>query len=186
MITKAHTPTAGFSTFVANVVTCLQLAGIILPKKFDTWYKKGLELSSSTLESVKLPDDTYYVFGNNLFYALALYNSFQMAEFFGCTAIAHKLEEFCHSPIFGVKKSHYLWILRQNEEQTSRRLQKLGFHLSYFELYDSDILAQLFGSIFFIQNLILLMAKKYEYAELQYVKMNDVLKASSDLIYAPQ
>ena len=109
-----------------------------------------------------------------------------MAEFFGCTVIAHKLEEFCHSPIFGVKKSHYLWILRQNEEQTSRRLQKLGFHLSYFELYDSDILAQLFGSIFFIQNLILLMANKYEYAELQYVKMNDVLKASSDLIYAPQ
>src|SRR5438093_4692577 len=186
MITKAHTPTAGFSTFVANVVTWLQLAGIILPKKFDTWYKKGLELSSSTLESVKLPDVSYYVFGNNLFYALALYNSFQMAEFFGCTAIAHKLEEFCHSPIFGVKKSHYRWILRQNEEQTSRRLQKLGFHLSYFELYDSDILAQLFGSIFFIQNLILLMAKKYEYAELQYVKMNDVRKASSDLIYAPQ
>jgi fructoselysine-6-P-deglycase FrlB-like protein len=183
-ITKSYTPTAGFSTFAANVVTCLQLAGIILPKKFDTWYKKGLELSLASIESVKLPKATCYILGNNLSYSLALYNSFQMAEFFGCTVIAHKLEEFCHSPIFGVKKSHDIWILGQNEEQISLRLQKLGFHLSYFELYNSDILTQLFESIFFTQNLILLLAKKYGYTELQYVKMKDVLKASSDIIYA--
>ena len=38
---------------------------------------------------------------------LALYTSFQMAEFFGSSlATAHKLEEFCHSPVFGLKKSH--------------------------------------------------------------------------------
>jgi hypothetical protein len=59
----------------------------------------------------------------------------------------------------------------------------LGFRLSYFELYNSDILTQLFESIFFIQNLILLLANKYGYTELQYVKMKDVLKASSDIIY---
>ena len=70
-----------------------------------------MELSLSSFQSVKLPHETSYILGNNLFYALALYNSFQMAEFFGSTVIAHKLEEFCHSPIFGVKKSHNLWIL---------------------------------------------------------------------------
>jgi fructoselysine-6-P-deglycase FrlB-like protein len=183
-ITKEYTPTAGFSTFAANVVTCLQLAGINLPKKFDKWYKKGMELSLASIESVKFPKDTSYILGNNLSYALALYSSFQMAEFFGCTVVAHKLEEFCHSPIFGAKKSHDLWILGQNEEQISLRLQKLGFHLSYFELYDSEILTQLFESIFFMQNLILLLAKKYGYTELQYVKMKNVLKASSDIIYS--
>jgi fructoselysine-6-P-deglycase FrlB-like protein len=183
-ITKAYTPTAGFSTFVANVVTCLQLAGINLPKKFDTWYKKSLELSLTAIQSVKLPEDTCCILGNNLSYALALYSSFQMAEFFGCTVIAQKLEEFCHSPIFGVKKSQDVWVLGQNEEQISLRLQKLGFHLSYFELYNSERLTQLFESIFFMQNLILLLAKKYGYTELQYVKMKDVLKASSDIIYA--
>jgi fructoselysine-6-P-deglycase FrlB-like protein len=183
-ITKSYTPTAGFSTFVANVVTCLQLAGIYLPKKFNTWYKKGLKLSLSSIDSVILPDETSYILGNNLFYALALYYSFQMAEFFGSTVIAHKLEEFCHSPIFGVNKFHHLWLLGQKEEQLSRRLEKLGFRLSYFELYNSDILTQLFESIFFIQNLILLLANKYGYTELQYVKMKDILKASSDIIYA--
>jgi fructoselysine-6-P-deglycase FrlB-like protein len=183
-ITKVNTPTAGFSTFVGNVVTCLQLAGIIIPKKFDTWYKNGLELSSSSLESVILPDETSYILGNNLLYAIALYNSFQMAEFFGSTVIAHKLEEFCHSPIFGVKKSHDLWILGQNEELISRRLEKLRFRTSYFELYNSDILTQLFESIFFVQNLVLLLARKYGHTELHYVMLKDVLKASSDMIYS--
>ena len=46
-----------------------------------------------------------------------------MAEFFGTTAAAHKLEEFCHSPIFGMKKSHNLWILGQKEECISKSLE---------------------------------------------------------------
>ena len=107
-----------------------------------------------------------------------------MAEFFGSTVIAHKLEEFCHSPIFGVKKSHDLWILGQNEVPISRRLEKLGFRTSYFELYNSDILTQLFESIFFVQNLVLLLARKYGHTELHYVMLKDVLKASSDMIYS--
>ena len=182
-ITKVNTPTTGFSTFVANVVTCLQLAGIILPKKLDTWYKKGTELSLSSFQSVKLPHETSYILGNNLSYALALYSSFQMAEFFGCTVIAHKLEEFCHSPIFGLKKSHCVWVLGQNEEQIRKRLSRLGPRLSYIELYNKDIFTQLFTSIFFVQNLILLLAEKYGYTELQFVMMKDVLSASSDIIY---
>ena len=121
--------------------------------------------------------------GNSTLYAVAFYASLQMAEFFGSTAVAHKLEEFCHSPIFGLKKSHCVWILGQNEEQIRRRLNRLGLRLSYIELYNKDIFTQLFASIFFVQNLILLLAERYRYTELQYVTMKDVLKASSDIIY---
>lgn len=183
-ITRTKTPTAGFGTFVANVVTCLQISGITVPQKFDSWYKKGIELSLNFINSMILPEETLFILGNNTLYALALYTSLQMAEFFGSTAVAHKLEEFCHSPIFGLKKQHHLWILGQKEEQISRRLGKLGLDLSYFELYHSDMLTQLFQSIFFVQNLILLLAEKYGYTELQYVMMKDVLKASSDIIYS--
>jgi fructoselysine-6-P-deglycase FrlB-like protein len=182
-ITKANTPTAGFRTFVANVVTCLHIAGIMIPKKFETWHKKGVELSLKFLNSTVLPTETLYLLGNNILYAISLYTSMQMAEFFGSTAVAHKLEEFCHSPIFGLKKSQYLWVLGQNEEQIRRKLDRLGLHLSYFELCNKDIFAQLFVSIFFVQNLILLLAEKYGYTELQYVIMKDVLKVSSDIIY---
>ena len=131
-ITRVKTPTAGFRTFVANVITCLQLLGIDVPNKFDHWHKEAKQLSSKISESLILPNDMLYILGNNLFYPLALYTSFQMAEFFGTSAVAHKLEEFCHSPIFGMKKSHNLWILGQKEEWVSRSLGKLGSSTSLY------------------------------------------------------
>jgi fructoselysine-6-P-deglycase FrlB-like protein len=182
-IKRTDTPTAGFGTFVGNVVTCLQIAGVTVPQKFGIWHENGVQLSHSLLESFTIPQETLYLLGNNILYAVALYASLQMAEFFGSTAIAHKLEEFCHSPIFGLRKSHCVWILGQNEKQISRRLSKLGFRLSYIELYNKDIFTQLFAAIFFVQSLILFLAERYRYTELQYVTMKDVLKASSDIIY---
>ena len=182
-ITKVNTPTAGFSTFLANVVSCLQLAGINMPKRFEMWYKKGIKLSSTAIKYVTIPSDSAHILGNHVFYALGLYTSLQMAEFFGSTFTAHKLEEFCHSPIFGAKKTQDIWILGQKEDLISQVFRNLGFRTSYFELFKHDRFAQLFESIFFVQNLILLLAKKYRYTELQYVMMKDVLRASSDLIY---
>jgi fructoselysine-6-P-deglycase FrlB-like protein len=183
-IKRTDTPTAGFSTFVANVVTCLQISGITIPEKFEIWHKKGVQLSLDLLESIVLPKgDSIYLLGNNILYAIALYASFQMAEFFGTSAIAHKLEEFCHSPIFGFKRPDYIWMLGQNESQVDQRLNGLGIRLSYMELYNEDILAQVFESIFFVQNLMLLLAQRHGFTELQYVLMKDVLKASSDIIY---
>jgi len=180
---KAHTPTAGFGSFVANVVTCLQVAGITVPKKFDIWYQNAVKMSQNVLESLVLPEDTVFILGNNILYPLALYTSFQLAEFFGTRAVAHKLEEFCHSPIFGLKSPDSVWILGQNESQVNQRLNILGLRLSYFELYNSDIVRQLFESIFFVQNLLLFLAQRHGLKELQYVTMKDVLKASSDIIY---
>jgi len=180
---RAHTPTAGFGSFVANAVTCLQVAGITVPNKFDKWYQNAVKISKNVLESVVLPVDTVFVLGNNTLYPLALYTSLQMAEFFGTTAVAHKLEEFCHSPIFGLKTDDSVWILGQNESQVNQRLQMLGLRLSYIELFNSDILTELFESIFCVQNLMLLLAKRHGLEELQYVTMKDVLKASSDIIY---
>jgi fructoselysine-6-P-deglycase FrlB-like protein len=183
-ITRAQTPTAGFSSFVANVITCLQLAGLVVPQKFDMWRKKGVQLSLQSLNSIALTrDESVDLLGNNLLYAIALYASFQLAEFFGTTAHAHKLEEFCHSPIFGFRKPNQLWIFGQNDEQISERLGKLGLHLSYNELYNQDVFAQLFETIFFIQSLILLLAEKNGYSEMQYVKMKEVLQTSSEIIY---
>ena len=182
-ITRTKTPTSGFGTFAANVVTCLQLAGIKVAQKFDIWHKNGVKMSYDLFESVTIPRQPLFILGNNILYALSQYASLQLAEFFGTTAIAHKLEEFCHSPIFGFQKSHGIWILGQDETKISDRLERLGLHLRYFELRNKDRTAQVFESIFFLQNLILLLAEKNGYTELHYVMKKDVLKASSDIIY---
>jgi len=182
-ITRVKTPTAGFRTFVANVITCLQLLGMDLPNKFDHWHKNATEISSKISESLILPDNVLYMLGNNLLYPIALYASFQMAEFFGTIAVAHKLEEFCHSPIFGLKKSTNVWILGQNEKIYSSRFKELGPRISYIELFNSDLVTQVFQSIFLVQNLMLQLATRYGYTELQYRVEEDILKVSSDLIY---
>ena len=135
---------------------------VTVPQKFDSWYKKGIELSMNFIDSMILPEETVYLLCNNTLYALALYTSLQMAEFFGSTAVAHKLEEFCHSPIFGLKKSHHLWILGQNEEQISQRLGKLGLRLSYFQLYNSDMLHYCFNQYFLCRIQISFWAKNMD------------------------
>jgi fructoselysine-6-P-deglycase FrlB-like protein len=180
-------PISNFSTFTANVVTCLQIAGINVPQKFDIWHNKGVKLSQKFLDSKTLLDGidemVVFILGNNMLYPLALYTSLKMTEFFGTTAVAHKLEEFCHSPIFGIKKSHQLWILGQDEKPIAQKLSQLGFKISYMELYNQDSVSQLFESIFYVQNLMLLLAEKYGYTELNYLGMKYLLKLSSDLIY---
>ena len=180
---NSSTPNSGFRNFIANVVTCLQIAGITVPKKFGMWYQAGTKISQNVIESLTLSPETTFVLGNNILYPIALYTTFQMAEFFGTTAVAHKLEEFCHAPIFGIEKSHQMWLLGQNEQTVRQKLSRLGLKLTYIELYNQDILAQLFESIFFVQNLMLLLAKKYGYVEQKYLMMKDVLKTSSDIIY---
>ena len=182
-ITRSQTPTAEFAALVANIVTCLQLSGITVPDKFDIWHRKSIELSSNLLDSVKLPSDTTFVLGNNLLYAVALYTSLQLSEFFGTTAVAHKLEEFCHSPIFGIRQPHHIWILGQREHSIKESLKKLVLQLSYFELYNSDSVAELFQSIFFVQSLILLLSERNGLTQLRYVSENDILKTSSEIIY---
>jgi fructoselysine-6-P-deglycase FrlB-like protein len=180
---RAHTPTAGFGSFVANAVTCLQVSGITVPKKFEMWYQNAVKISQNALDSLVLPANTVFVLGNNVLYPLALYATLQMAEFFGTTAVAHKLEEFCHSPVFGVRNAHQLVILGQNEKSIAHKLGKLDLKISYIELYNQDVLSQLFETIFFVQNLMILLAERYGSTELYYRMSEDALKASSEIIY---
>ena len=181
------TPITIFSNFTANVLTCLQIVGVKIPDKFDTWHYNGVQLSQNFRDSEsflnRINNMTLFILGNNILYPPALYASLKMTEFFGTTTVAHKLEEFCHSPIFGITKSHRLWIFGQKEELINQKLTKLGLKISYTELYNQDPFSQLFESIFFVQNLMLLLAEKFGYTELNYLKKKPVLKTSSDLIY---
>ena len=180
-ITSTDTITS-YSTFTANVVTCLKLTGVTIPRKFETWHRNGTMLASD-LGSVKLPLSVLHILGNNILYPIAVYASLKMAEFFGVTATANKLEEFCHSPIFGAKPFHSIWIFGHDEEIIGKKINKLNSQFHYFEFKNSKLLSQLFQSIFFLQSFMLLLSKEHNLKELKYLQMKKVLKISSDIIY---
>jgi fructoselysine-6-P-deglycase FrlB-like protein len=171
-----------YSTFTTNVVTCLQLAGISVPQKFQMWHRNGMALASS-FNNVIFPKRVLHILGNDVFFPLAIYASLKMIEFFGVTTIPNKLEEFCHSPVFGIKPSHAIWILGRTEDTTIHKLANLKNDFNFFNIRNPDLLSELFESIFFLQGLMLLFCEKYELTELKYVLMKKVLTLSSDIIY---
>lgn len=171
-----------YSTFTTNVVTCLELAGISIPRKFQMWHRNGMELVSS-FNHVSFPKHVLHILGNDVFYPLAMYASLKMTEFFGVTTIPNKMEEFCHTPVFGIKPSHAIWILGRTEDTTSHKLGNLKNEFTFFELKNPDLLSELFESIFFLQGFMLLFSEKYDFTELKYILMKKVLTISSDIIY---
>lgn len=174
-IKRTDAPTAGFSSFIAYIVTCLQISGVTIPQKFHIWLENGAQLALD-MDSLMLPQQIQYICLGNILYPVELYTSFQMAEFLGTSAIAYELEEFCHSPIFGFKTSDYAWIFGQNESHVGDHLSQ-GVHVK--TILNSTI--QIFSHYCFNQysscrNLMLLLSEKNQLTELQYVMMQDVLK----------
>ena len=180
--TSMTNTSTSYSTFTTNVVTCLELAGISIPRKFQKWHRNGMDLVSS-FNHVSFPKRVLHILGNDVFYPLAIYASLKMTEFFGVTTIPNKMEEFSHSPVFGIKPSHAIWILGRTEDTTSQKLGNLKNELNFFELKNPDLLSELFESIFFLQGFMLLFCEKYDFTELKYVLMKKVLEVSSDIIY---
>ncbi|HJU79956.1 MAG TPA: hypothetical protein VJ599_10385 [Nitrososphaeraceae archaeon] len=178
-VARANT---SYSAFTANVAICLQLAGISIPRKFQMWHRNGMALSSS-FDNVNLPKGVLHILGNDVFYPLAIYASLKMSEFFGVTTVPNRMEEFCHSPVFGIKPSHTVWILGRTENTTSQNLANLNNKSNFFELKNQDVLSELFEAIFFLQGFMLLLCEKHNFNELKYVLMKRVLAISSNIIY---
>ena len=108
-------------------------------------------------------------------------NSWQQFQF-PCLVPIFPVSTVPYGYFFDHNNTNYLWSMCQNEEPVSKILNRLETHLTYVELYNPDIFAQLFASIFFVQNLIMLIAKEYGYTQLQFLLKEDILKASSDII----
>ena len=173
--------TTSYTAFTANVVICLQLAGMSIPPKFEMWHRNGAALSSR-FHHFCIPKGVLHILGNDVFYPLAIYASLKMAEFFGVTSLPYRMEEFCHSPLFGIKPSHTLWILGRTEDITCNKFKNLKNGYNFFELKNPDPVSELFEAIFFLQGYIVLLCEKHNFSELKYVLMKKVLAISSEII----
>lgn len=153
-------------------------------KNLNLWHKESMKLAMDFSQLILLPlKFPIYFLGNNMLFCLALYGSLKVTEFFGITTISHKLEEFVILQYLAPKNLILFGFFWQNEKTVSLRLEKLGMDIHYFELYNEDVLARSFQSIFFLQNMILLLAKTQGFNHAQYLLDKEKLRTSSDLIY---
>jgi fructoselysine-6-P-deglycase FrlB-like protein len=130
----------------------------------------------------KISKDSYFILGNGVLYPVAIYGSLKLNEVFGARAMPYPAEEFCHSPLFSVKKSDQIIALGRGAEQLSERLSREGFSSAHADFKDTGI-GLLLQSTFFMQLLVLKLAQKRNLTSCYFLKNKKLLRISSDFIY---
>jgi hypothetical protein len=136
---------------------------------------------------------SYFILGNSQLHAIALYGAVKFNEVFGAKALAYPAEEFCHSPLFSIKKTDHAIVLGGEEDndddnydnssrRLSRRLNEEGFSSVYvgFKCTAIELLLQ---ATFFIQLFVLKLAQKYGLTDCYFLRNKKLLRVSSDFIY---
>jgi fructoselysine-6-P-deglycase FrlB-like protein len=176
---SAGVTTAGTISFTSSMLACISLAATIRLPDLDRIYRQA----ASQVENAarKIEKGNYFILGNRMLYPVAVYGALKFNEVFGARAVAYPAEEFCHSPLFSLKKNDQVIVMGRGE-QLSRRLVKEGFSSVHVDFKSSGI-GLLLQSTFFMQLLVLKLAQMRGMVSCYYLKNKKLLRASSDFIY---
>ncbi len=127
---------------------------------------------------------SYLILGDGLVYPVALYGALKFNEVFGARAVPYPAEEFCHSPIFSIRKSDQIIVIaaENDNKKLDKRLNQERFSSAYINFNGTGI-ELLLQSIFFMQLLILKLARLRGLADCYFLKNKKLLRTSSDFIY---
>ena len=127
---------------------------------------------------------SYLILGDSLLYPVALYGALKFNEVFGARAVSYPAEEYCHSPIFGARKSDQIIVMgaENGNKKLDKRLNQEGFSSVHINFNGTGI-ELLLQSIFFMQLLVLKLARKRGLAECYFLRNKKLLRTSSDFIY---
>lgn len=171
--------TSGTISFTSSLLACASLVTKIQTLSLEKIYrqaeKQGIRIAG------KIDKNSYVMLGNGLLYPAALYGSLKFNEVFGARAIPYPLEEFCHSPLFSIKKSDQVIVIGA-DYGLDKRLNKEGFSSAHVSLHGANI-DLLLQSIFFMQLLVLKIARRRGLADCYFLSNKKLLKMSSDFIY---
>ena len=98
-------PTSSTISFTASMLSCISLIRKI--KGLDiisNIYKQTQKEVENIIESISDRASTYIFLGDGIFFPIAIYGALKMNEVFGQKSIAYSVDEFCHSPIFSIRK----------------------------------------------------------------------------------
>lgn len=177
---SAGIATAGTISFTSSMLACISLVAKIRLPDLGRVYKQA----QSQVEQIarKIDKDSYFILGNGLLYPVAIYGALKFNEVFGKRAMPYPAEEFCHSPLFSIKKIDRVIAMGRDVEQLSKRLNREGFSSVHVD-FKGEGIELLLQSIFFIQLLVLKLAQRCGLTSCYFLKNKKLLKVSSDFIY---
>ena len=189
--------TAGTISFTASMIKCISLTTQLqLPSDLRKIYNRAEKQAKQVICKIdnkrRRSSSSYFILGNGQLHAIAMYGALKFNEVFGARATAYPTEEFCHSPLFSIKQTDHAIVLGDNDDddddddansrKLSKRLNEEGFS-SLHVGFKSTGIELLLQATFFIQLLVLKLARKYGLTSCHFLKNKKLLRVSSDFIY---
>jgi glucosamine--fructose-6-phosphate aminotransferase (isomerizing) len=171
--------TAGTISFMSNMLACTALATRVkLPANLGMIYKQAEGKARQSAN--KISKGTYFILGDGILYPAAVYGALKFNEVFGAKAFPYPAEEFCHSPLFSLKKGDQVIVM--GKSKLDQRLNNEGFSSVHADFKGAGI-GLLLQSVFFMQLLVLKLAQRRGLTSCYFTKNKKLFKTSSDFIY---
>ena len=186
--------TSGTASFFLSMLTCLSLTTKIKYNRKDL--KFAFEIANNRIDDLlkEIPNTTSSILflADGVLYPVACYASLKLNEALGIRSYPYSLEEYCHAPLFSIKKDDKIIILDGYENNFSqsniiknfvKKLKGLNYSLSSLNFPGPTYLDCLFQAIFSAQLLSFKMAQKNGLVDCFFVQNQDLLGVSSGCIY---
>jgi fructoselysine-6-P-deglycase FrlB-like protein len=187
---KTNISTSGTIGFAASMLFCLSLVRKVdYLSNLKRIYEESI-VPADHISNYKLKSSTSHIFlGNGIFFPAALYGSLKMSEVFGVRSFAYSLDEFCHSPIFSIKNKDRIIIVGSDRRDLSvsktmaNQLSEINIATFYVDCRSQSMIKSLLKSIFFLQLYTVKLAIKNRLKDCYFLKNEQLLSLSSQLIY---
>lgn len=179
---SADVITAGTISFTSSMLACISIAAKVkLPADLGKIYRQAENQAEHAAGKIG-NKSSFVVLGDGVLYPAAIYGALKFNEVFGARAVPYPAEEFCHSPLFSVKKSDQIIVMGSGGKQLNERLGREGFSSVHVDFKSAGI-GLLLQSTFFMQLLVLKLAQRRGLASCYFLKNRKLLRMSSDFIY---
>jgi fructoselysine-6-P-deglycase FrlB-like protein len=184
---SAQATTAGTVSFTSSLITCISLVTeVTFPKKMEDLLelaKKQADRSARQMRSA----ESFFLLGDGLLFPIALYGALKLNEVLGAKALPYPVGEFCHSPLFSLQNTDALLALVNHDDdggsKLTAQLASEGFNSESVFVSGAGVLQALLHSTFFMQFLVLALAKHAKLKECHFVRDRTLLGISSSFIY---
>lgn len=179
--------TAGTNSFTCSMLTCINLATkeVNIHSHIDRIFRQAEKQARRAADKIVRNKGSYFILGNNFLHSIGLYGALKFNEVLGDQAISYPVEEFCHAPLFSIKKSDHLIIMATDTggRNLDKSLRLAGFSSIYANFDYRRRIDVLLQSAFFLQLVVLELARKRRLNDCYFIQNKKLLKMSSDFIY---